>query len=144
MHFAIFLRNFFCKFSKILRRPGGSAPWTTYEAGPPTLKLPPPRKFFLRTPLIIKLSYLDFDSPDFSNRNTTVSCKIVCLYLKFLWNSQNIILLLYLEVYISQEFSLNSCLLPKSLKSIIILSQICQVLPLISMVSRFKILYPTH
>ena len=31
----------FCKISKILRRPGGSAPRTPYEAGPPTLNPPP-------------------------------------------------------------------------------------------------------
>ena len=48
--FAILFRKFFCKFSKILRRPWGSAP------GPPTSPAktlnPPPRNFFLRTPLL--------------------------------------------------------------------------------------------
>ena len=41
--FCNFLQEFFCKFSKILRRPGGSAPRTPYEAGSPTLT---PPKFF--------------------------------------------------------------------------------------------------
>ena len=46
--FCNFPEEFFCKFSKILRRPGGSAP------GPPTRPYPLPwtaRNFFLRTPL---------------------------------------------------------------------------------------------
>ena len=46
--FCNFLNEFFCKFSKIFRRPGGSAP------GPPTRPAITlnPRNFFLRTPLM--------------------------------------------------------------------------------------------
>ena len=38
--FLQFSSGIFCKFSKILRRPGGSAPRTPYEAGPSTLNPP--------------------------------------------------------------------------------------------------------
>ena len=49
--FLLLSSGFFCKFSKFLRRPWGSAPRTPYEAGPPILNLP--RNFFLRTPLMV-------------------------------------------------------------------------------------------
>ena len=40
-HFLQFSSGIFCKISKILRRPGGSAPRTHYEAAPPALNNPP-------------------------------------------------------------------------------------------------------
>ena len=61
--FCNFLREFFCKFSKILRRPG--AP----PHGPPTRPDPlpwtPPRNFFLRTPLLPPISnWKDYQNPE--------------------------------------------------------------------------------
>ena len=49
MHFCNFLKKFVCNFSKILRRPGCSAPVLPTRSAL-TLN-PPPRNYFLRTPL---------------------------------------------------------------------------------------------
>ena len=62
LHFCNFLKELFCKFSKILQRPGGSAP------GPPTRPAIPlnPRNFFLRTPLG-PLIFFFVNNPDILN-----------------------------------------------------------------------------
>ena len=49
-HFLQFSEDFFCKFSKVVRRSGGSALRTPYEADP--FKMSPPRTEILQAPMV--------------------------------------------------------------------------------------------